>query len=188
MDDGSLAPALLVAMPQLLDPNFRRSVVLVIHHDASGSFGLVLSRESEIDAAQLCASVGITWHGGGQPVGWGGPVQPNSGWVLVGDGAEPGSQDDLHDATHLGDGLHFAGSLTTLRHVADDPPDELRLFLGYAGWGAGQLEEELAQGAWLVAPVSRRLVFQVAPEDLWAGALRELEIDPTTLVPTSGVH
>jgi len=188
VDDGSLAPALLVAMPQLVDPNFRRSVVLVVHHDASGSFGLVLSRDSEIGAGELCSSVGLTWHGGGERVGWGGPVQPNTGWVLVGESGEPGSQDALEDATQLGDGLHFAGSLATLRQVAEDPPDELRLFLGYAGWGPGQLEDELAQGAWLVAPISRRLVFHVAPEALWARALRELGIDPSTLVPTPGVH
>lgn len=176
-------------MPQLLDPNFRRSVVLVIHHDETGSFGLVLSREADIGAADLCASVGITWHGAvGTRVGWGGPVQPGTGWVLVGDGAEAGSQDDLADATQIGDGLHFAGSLATLRHVADDPPEEVRLFLGYAGWGPGQLEAELAQGAWLVAPVSRDLVFHVAPGELWSSALQELGIDPTTLVSTPGVH
>lgn len=189
MDDGSLAPALLVAMPQLLDPNFRRSVVLVVHHDAEGAFGLVLSRDSDTLAHDLCASLGLAWQGDDEHrVGWGGPVQPDTGWVLLGDDGSAPESDDLDDATEIGDGLLFAGSLATLRRVAEAPPRDLRLFLGYAGWGPGQLEDELSQGSWLVAPVSRDLVFRLPPDSLWQAVLRQLGIDPSTLVPTSGVH
>jgi putative transcriptional regulator len=188
-DDDSLAPALLVAMPQLLDPNFRRSVILVVHHDGEGAFGLVLSRDSDVPADELCSSVGLAWGGNPQRrVGWGGPVQPNTGWVLVGEDPVLAADDPLDDVTEIAEGLHFAGSLATLKRVAAAPPAELRLFLGYAGWGPSQLEDELAQGSWILAPVSRDLVFGVAPGALWERVLRDLGIDPSTLVPTTGVH
>jgi putative transcriptional regulator len=172
-------------MPQLLDPNFRRAVVLLLHHDADFTFGLVLNRPSEIAAENLCASLGLEWRG--EPaafVDWGGPVQPNTGWVLLGDGAGAG----LEDLTEVSRELHFAGSMETLRRVAASPPGRLRLFLGYAGWGAGQLESELVQGAWLVAPLTSRVVFEVDPDVMWERVLRDLGIDPATLVATPGVH
>jgi putative transcriptional regulator len=72
--------------------------------------------------------------------------------------------------------------------VASDPPDHLRVLLGYAGWGPGQLESELAQGAWLIAPADRRVVFDVTPEDMWVYVVRSLGIEPATLVASRGVH
>jgi putative transcriptional regulator len=183
--DDPLAPALLVAMPQLLDPNFRRAVVLLLHHDADFTFGLVLNRPSDIPAESLCASLGIEWRGGEAAlVGWGGPVQPNTGWVLLGDRAAAA----FEDVTEVCHDLHFAGSLETLKRVASLPPPRLRLFLGYSGWGAGQLESELAQGAWIVAPLESSVVFDVAPDAMWERVLRDLGIDPATLVATPGVH
>lgn len=184
VDVRSLAPGLLVALPQLLDPNFKRTVVLLIHHDESGTFGLVLNRPSEISAESLCATLGIDWRGAASDrVDWGGPVQPNTGWVLL--GAE-GAGDD--EASEVAAGVHFAGSLATLRRVAESPGEELRLFLGYAGWGPGQLESELAQGAWLLAPANVDVIFHVEPEILWEHVLRRLGIDPVTLVATPGIH
>lgn len=172
-------------MPQLLDPNFRRTVVLLLHHDEDFTFGLVLNRTSEIAAESLCASLGIEWKGAPAAlVDWGGPVQPNTGWVLLGGGAGAG----IEDATEVTDDLSFAGSLDSLKRLAANPPERLRLFLGYAGWGAGQLESELAQGAWLVAPLASRVVFEVEPDALWEHVLRELGVDPATLVATPGVH
>jgi len=171
-------------MPQLQDPNFRRAVVLLLHHDQDFTFGLVLNRPSEIGAEGLCASLGIDWRGGPDVlVDWGGPVQPNTGWVLLG-----GRSLVLEDVTEVCDDLGFAGSLDTLKEVASNPPPRFRLLLGYAGWGAGQLESELAQGAWLVAPVSSGTVFDVPSEAMWDHTLRELGIDPATLVATPGVH
>jgi len=184
VDVRSLAPGLLVALPQLLDPNFKRTVVLLIHHDESGTFGLVLNRPSEISSESLCSTLGIDWGGArADRVDWGGPVQPNTGWVLL--GAE-GAGDD--EASEVAAGVYFAGSLATLRRVAESPGDELRLFLGYAGWGPGQLESELAQGAWLLAPANTDVIFHVEREILWEHVLRRLGIDPVTLVATPGIH
>ncbi|HME71680.1 MAG TPA: YqgE/AlgH family protein [Myxococcota bacterium] len=189
MDGNTLAPCLLVAMPQLLDPNFRRSVVLIVHHDETGTFGLVLNRISDVSVGDLCGTLGIEWHGGEVAhLAWGGPVQPNTGWLLLGElplGA--GSTEDGEEVTEIDPGLHFAGSLATLRRVADAPPGQFRLFLGYAGWGPGQLESELAQGAWLVAPLRAEVVFD-SPDEMWEGVVRSLGVDPSTLVSTPGVH
>jgi putative transcriptional regulator len=182
---SSLAPALLVAMPDLADPNFKRTVVLLVHHDEDGTVGLVLNRKSELTATDLCESLDVEWEG--DPdwlVSWGGPVQPNTGWVVTGGDALAA----LDEATPFADGLHFAGSLDALRCVAGRPPAQLRLFLGYAGWGPGQLEAELAAGAWVVVPYADAPVFDVAEEELWSHAWRLLGIDPATVVSTPGVH
>ena len=85
-------------------------------------------------------------------------------------------------------GLSFAGSLHVLETIASSPPEDLHLFLGYAGWGPGQLQEELAQGAWLVAPADAPTVFDVGTDGMWDHVVRGLGVDPLTLIPTSGVH
>ncbi len=180
----ALAPSLLVAMPQLLDPNFKRAVVLLVHHDEAGTFGVVLNRTTEILALQLCESIEIEWHGDPEAeVHWGGPVQPQTGWVLF-DGPGTGS-DDVRD---VASGVSFAGSLDVLSRMASSPPDRLRVILGYAGWGPGQLEMELTEGAWLVAPVDRHAVFDVVRDEMWGHVVRSLGVEPATLVASRGVH
>jgi putative transcriptional regulator len=72
--------------------------------------------------------------------------------------------------------------------VASRPPAEVRLFLGYAGWGAEQLESELAEGAWLLAPLRREVVFDTAEDDMWESVVRSLGVEPTALVPARGIH
>ena len=183
----SLAPSLLVAMPQLLDPNFRRAVVLLVHHDAEGTFGVVLNRTSEITALHLCESIDIDWNGDPESeIHWGGPVQPQTGWVLFDELAVGGELDE--EVRRVAEGISLAGSLDVLRRMAGDPPAHLRVMLGYAGWGPGQLEFELAEGAWLVAPVERGMVFDVDPDEMWVAVVRGLGIEPATLVATRGVH
>jgi putative transcriptional regulator len=182
-----LAPALLVAMPQLLDPNFRRAVVLLIHHDAEGTFGVVLNRTTEIRASQLCESIEVEWHGDPEAeIHWGGPVQPQTGWVLFDAGDV--EEDEEEDVREVVPGVGFAGSLAVLKRMAGAPPEQLRILLGYAGWGPGQLESELAQGAWLVAPADASVVFETDLDAMWAQVVRSLGIEPATLVSSRGVH
>lgn len=186
MTSESIAPVLLVSMPQLLDPNFHRAVVLLVHHDETGSFGVVLNRITDITAGHLCESIEVPWNGDPEEaIRWGGPVQPQTGWVLFGEG---GAADDVPDVRDVGAGLRFAGSLEVLRIVAQRPPDALRLLLGYAGWGPGQLENELAEGAWLLAPVEESVVFDVGIDEMWAHVVRRLGVEPATLVASRGVH
>ena len=174
-------------MPQLADPNFRRAVVLVVHHDAESTFGLVLNREVELTARELCQSLEFDWNGSpAAEVAWGGPVESNTGWLLFQDDLE--TDVDVEGVSHLDGDLCFAGSLDVLRELAQRPPRDLRIFLGYSGWAGGQLESELAQGAWLVAPLSPEIVFDVPHDQMWDRALRELNVDPATLISTAGVH
>ncbi|NQZ96029.1 MAG: YqgE/AlgH family protein [Myxococcales bacterium] len=186
MADSNLTPGFLVAMPQLLDPNFERTVVLLIHHDDEGTFGVVLNRSTELNASSLCASLEIDWRGHpDESIDWGGPVQPQTGWMLFGEDSRFAGTDDVKP---VAEGVRFAGSLDVLRQIAKEPAQDVRLLLGYAGWGPGQLEVELTEGAWLTAPVTRNVVFDVEQQQMWDHVVRSLGVDPSTLVSTRGVH
>jgi putative transcriptional regulator len=174
---SELAPAFLVALDVLIDPNFSRSVVLMLEHDPEqGAMGLIVNRATEIPLAELCRTQSLRWQGGGAVcVDWGGPVGEDGGWVLLGDAAAEGIE-----AVTLLPGLHWA------RTVAENPQLTARVLLGYAGWGAGQLEAEIAAGAWLVVPASAEIVFDTPREARWAAAVRSLGIDPASLVASAG--
>lgn len=173
-------------MPQLQDPNFVRAVMMIVQHDESGTFGLVLNRPADLSAKELCEGLDMRWGGDPeQALHWGGPVQPNTGWMLFADELKPPAYEG---ATELDDGLFFAGSLDVLRLVAEEPPGNVRLFLGYAGWGPGQLEFEMAQGVWLTAPASSEALFATPPEEMWDHVVRSLGVEPATLITTPGVH
>jgi putative transcriptional regulator len=157
----SLAGTLLISAPTLLDPNFRRTVVLMTHHDEEGAVGLVLSRPSELRIADAVPDLSEL-PDAGDVVYVGGPVQPEAVVVLV----------ELEEAR--GDSEPIVGS------VAYMPPgvelDELRalrarVFAGYSGWGPGQLESELAEEAWIVAPADPADVFAADPDVLWRTVL-----------------
>jgi putative transcriptional regulator len=186
VSESSLAPSLLVAMPQLLDPNFKRAVVLLVQHDETSTFGVVLNRPTPIRAPNLCSTLEIEWCGSADDgIDWGGPVEPQTGWVIFGDDNEIEAGESV---SCLADGVCFAGSLEVLRQVASAPPKNLRLLLGYAGWGPGQLEIELSQGSWLLAPLSPDVIFEVSAEGMWEHVVRSLGVDPATLVAARGVH
>jgi putative transcriptional regulator len=188
----SLAPGLLLAMPQLMDPNFTRSVVLMIEHGDGGSFGLVVNQPSPIKATELLESLGMDWNGDPDAVVWsGGPVSPATGWVLH----EP--YDALPATSKLGEGstIHVAPglALTTspdaLRTIAAAPPPRIRLLLGYSGWASGQLASEMARGSWLHADADPSLVFDGPPDDMWQRSMKSLGISgPESLVQGRGIH
>ena len=187
MSATPLSPSLLVATPQLQDPNFHRSVVLVAENDARGSLGFVLNRDSDRLAADVCKELGVVWRGQRSArAAWGGPVVEQSGWVLF---SEPAAT-ERGDVSKVADGLYLTSSLEALRALADGdrPPADLRLLLGYAGWGPGQLEAELSTGAWMVAPLNTNAVFHMAPETIWGNVWLDLGINPATLVSAPGIH
>ena len=185
MPEESIAPALLIAMPQLLDPNFHRTVVLLVEHNGDGTLGIVLNRSAELTLPEICTSLGLAWRGdAGVPAGWGGPVQPGTGWMLF--SAPPECDGEL--IKQVSAGIYFGGTLAVLEAVASQPPERLRFFLGCAGWGPGQLEGELAQGTWILAPVTPEAVFEVPRDTLWQHAVRSLGVDPSRLVATAGIH
>lgn len=161
----SLRGHLLIASPALLDPNFRRTVVLVTEHTDEGAMGLVLNRPSEVAVAEAVPKLAtLVEHG--TPVFVGGPVQREAVVAL----AELDDQ-SAAAAPALGDWVSF------LRPDAD--PEELetgvaraRVFAGYAGWGEGQLESELEESAWIVEPAVPEDVFTPDPHGLWSTVLR----------------
>ena len=153
---------LLVSSPALIDPNFRKTVVLIAHHDEEGAMGLVLSRPSTVAAADAVpALAGIP--GADHPVFVGGPVQPEAFMVLA-------EFDDIAQAAApIMDGLGFM--------PADAQPEELairrlRLFAGYSGWGDGQLEAELEEDSWIVVDALADDAFADDPDELWRGVLQ----------------
>jgi putative transcriptional regulator len=188
MDDSSLAPTLLLAMPQMVDPNFARSVVLLCKHEREGAMGLVVNRRTDTRAADMVVLDPPPKRDSGLEIWVGGPVEPQRGWLLL--GYDPGTAESLH----IGEGMYLSASADVLRRIIEDGEDSAkgalqhRFLLGYAGWGGGQLESELAASAWLTADVSKDLVFRTDPERMWETAIRSLGIDPYALQMGSGVH
>ena len=172
-----IAPVLLVAMPQVLDPFFHRSVVLLVHHEDEGSFGFIVNRTTGIRIEEILQGMEVAWHGHGEVMAhFGGPVRPQLGTVLFSPGPVA-----TEAATEVHPGISLTQHVGDLVRLAEAPPSQLRLFLGYAGWGEGQLMQEILRNDWLTAPVCSELVFAADPDEVWAEALRSVGIDPAAL-------
>ncbi|MDO7886292.1 YqgE/AlgH family protein [Hymenobacter cheonanensis] len=159
---------LLISQPFLGDPNFERSVVLLCrHHPAEGAFGLVLTRRT---ATVLGDVLGVPpGPATALPLYEGGPVQLDTLHFVHRYAALPG-------ATDLGDGTYWSGDfdlLITLINSGTISPDEVRCFVGYSGWSAGQLEAEIERGSWIRQPASAGKVFTLRSDAFWQGILRE---------------
>jgi putative transcriptional regulator len=160
----SLRGTLLVAGPALDDPNFRRAVVLVGEHGDDGAMGVVLNRVSTVTVADAVPPIAAL-TGEDDLVSIGGPVQPQAVVVLA-DFVDPTRAQAL-----VVDNVGF------LPAEVDDPDEigdlrSVRVFAGYAGWGPGQLEGELAEGSWVVLPALTADVFTADPDGLWSKVLR----------------
>lgn len=185
MGQSSLAPTLLLAMPQMQDPNFARSVVLLWRHEREGALGLVINRPTETRVSSVVEIDPPPRRDSGLEIWMGGPVEPQRGWLLL--GYDPGSSDSMT----IAEGMYLSASVEVLRAAMEHDPtpaQPCRFFLGYAGWGDGQLESELAASAWLTVDVSRRLVFDTPADAMWESAIRSLGIDPYALQMGAGVH
>jgi putative transcriptional regulator len=159
----SLKGHLLIAGPALVDPNFRRSVVLVGEHSEDGALGVILNRALDATVDETVPELAVLVDGI-ESVHVGGPVQPSAIVVLA----------DFVDPERAGalvlDSVGFLPS-----EVDPDSLGELRrarVFAGYAGWGPGQLDGELAEGSWIVEPALADDVFTPQPEQLWSEVLR----------------
>lgn len=176
-------PLLLMATPQVLDPFFHKSVVLLLHHDEEGSFGFNLNRPTTVSVAEILKGLEIEWTGDPSSCAYlGGPVQPQLGTVLFGQaGAKPSDALPEDTTTCVLPGLSMTQHLGNLAHLAQDPPEGLRLYLGYAGWGAGQLMQEILRNDWIVGPVLDELLFSSDNDSVWLQALEAAGVDPATL-------
>jgi len=178
----SLAPTLLLSMPQLVDPNFARTVVLLCEHSPEGAFGLVVNRPSDTTAFEAVRLDPPPAHDSGLCLWVGGPVEPERGWILL-----PEAPADLN-AVKLADGLFISTSPDLLRSLIEQGDPRVRVLTGYAGWGPGQLDGELAASAWLTADIETDLIFDVAADRMWDAAIRRLGADPALLQMGQGVH
>ena len=177
------APAFLIAVPQLGDPNFVRGVVFILEHGEHGSMGLLINRPSSLPIGAFCASQSMEYRGDTSAlVHQGGPVQTDRAFILH------ASDHEGPETESVMEGVRLSYSLESLRMLADDPPANLRVFLGYAGWGPGQLAEEISAGAWLVSNPTERLVFETPPDEVWEASLRDLGIEPVQLMHSGAVH
>lgn len=185
--DGSFAPTLLLAMPQLRDPNFVRSVVLLCEHGDDGAVGFVVNRPTDARAADTVALDPPARGDSGMLLWTGGPVEPQRGFLLL--GKDPG----VADSECISDGFHLTSSPEVLRRLLETDAQELsrercRLLLGYAGWGPRQLDAELAASAWLTVPPDPDLVFGTAAGEMWERAIRSLGVDPMALQVAPGIQ
>lgn len=175
-------PTLLLSMPQLLDPNFAKTVVLLCDFIPEGAFGLVLNRPTDVPASEMVHLDPPVVRANRMPLCIGGPVEPQRGWVLTADAPED-------DHRTIVEGVYLSASPTVLRRVLEtDPPPRARVLAGYAGWGPGQLDGELEQSAWLMGEVELDLVFDVPLDMMWETAIRRLGADPSSLQISHGVH
>jgi putative transcriptional regulator len=164
VDDDQLTGQLLVASPSLFDPNFRRSVVLVVQHSDEGAIGIVLNQPSEATVGEVAPELAPLVEDD-ETVYVGGPVDDEAVVILAefNDPAEAA-------AVVLGDIGFVSGDADfTLVGAATR---RARIYIGLAGWGAGQLEDELSGDDWIVVPAQERDVFPSVEDDLWAAVLR----------------
>jgi putative transcriptional regulator len=182
---SSLAPAFLLSMPQLIDPNFSRTVVLLCSHGEEGAFGLVVNRPL-VTSGRVVVNLDPPVSTERELEIWvGGPVEPHSSWMLVGHE----DRGDLGNGIRIADGLYLSTSPALLRRLLErEPPPCTRLVVGCSGWGPGQLEAELRESAWLIGEIDRELIFGTPPGQMWETAIRRLGADPAALQMSRGVH
>ena len=194
MSSSSLAPALLLSMPQLVDPNFNRTVVLLCQHSDRGAFGLVVNRPLKTSGpvvVEVRADTGVAEprtvrSGEAELQMWvGGPVEPQRSWILVAD-----DEDAAEEArVRIADGLYLSTSPELLqRLMGPEPPARTRFIVGYSGWGPGQLDAEIQESAWLISDVDRELIFNTPADRLWEASIRRIGADPAALQVSRGVH
>jgi putative transcriptional regulator len=176
-------PSLLLSMPQMQDPNFARTVVLLCDYRPEGAFGLVVNRPTEAAATEMVRLEPPVSAANDLRLFLGGPVQPERGWILM---SEPPLDPEYRT---IREGLYLSASPDVLRYVLESsPPTRARVLAGYAGWGPGQLDEELAQSAWLIGDIDLDLIFDIDPAAMWDTAIRRLGADPSALQTSRGVH
>jgi putative transcriptional regulator len=182
-EGASLAPRLLLSMPQLEDPNFRRTVVLLCEHSDEGAFGLVLNRPTGVSATEAVQLTPPVMTSSTMELWEGGPVEPQRGWLLLGERPSDAEVMEIHD------GVYLSTSPVLLRRLLEGAAaPRARILTGYAGWGPGQLDSELEASAWLIGDVAVDLIFDTDPASMWETAIRRLGADPSALQMGHGVH
>lgn len=181
------APILLLSMPQMADPNFSRTVILLCDYTEDGAFGLVVNRQMDEPAWTLIKTEPEVRVDPELKLWVGGPVEPQRTWVLM---SEPQGPDEEQREICPGVLLSVSHELT-LQLLQAPPSSKARVVVGYSGWGPGQLDQELAASAWLTLGVDPHLIFNVPADEMWDTAIRRLGPNPSSFQASqggSGVH
>jgi putative transcriptional regulator len=184
MTQDFLTNQFLVAMPSLEDPNFRESVTFICEHNPQGALGIVINRPMNVVLDDILKQLSLKAHDNdtaATPVYLGGPVQPERGFVIH----EPPGQ---WEATlKVGESLGVTTSRDVLAALAEgNGPRRSFVALGYAGWTAGQLEEELKSNSWLSAPADPHIIFDTPVDQRWQAAARLIGVDLSLLSGDTG--
>ena len=184
MQSMNLTDHFLIAMPAMDDPYFSRTLIYIAEHNDQGALGLIVNRPIDMDLATLFEKIEVPLESpnvGRLPVYFGGPVQTDRGFVLhrpVGNW-----QSTLVVTSEVG----LTSSRDVLQAVGKDgQPGEIMVTLGYSGWSAGQLENELVQNAWLTVPADPRILFELPFEEQLPSAMETLGIDFANLSEKAG--
>ena len=188
--DFNLTNQFLIAMPGMVDPNFAGSVIYLFEHTERGAMGLVVNRPTEVDLATLFEKIELKLEIAPlltQPVYFGGPVQIERGFVLH----EPTAEVLYSSSLAVPDGLTMTTSKDVLEAVAGGGgPGKFLMTLGYAGWGAGQLEEEITLNGWINVPLSREqmidIIFDTPSSQRYERTMSHLGFDPAHLSSEAG--
>jgi len=183
--DMDLTGMLLVAMPGMGDPRFDRSVIFVCAHSKDGAMGLIVNkptREVTLGALAKQLEIKADQEHSGMRVHMGGPVERARGFVL-----HSSEYQSKLKTLNIGDAFGMTATLDVIEDMAaGQGPQDALIMLGYAGWGSGQLEGEIAQNGWLTVDASPELVFATEDTGKWAAALATLGIDPLSLSASAG--
>lgn len=179
----SLQGQLLIAMPMLQDFHFYHAVILICEHNQEGAMGLVINHPDELQLRDILSNEDNTYSVPGllEPVYRGGPVEPERGFILHDDPQE------WKATTKITEDIYLTTSRDLLDAMASgNVPGNQLVTLGYAGWAGGQLEEELIDNAWLVAPVKTDILFHTPPGQRWHKSLELIGVDPARISHISG--
>lgn len=183
-DSSSLANQLLIAMPGMADPNFHNTVTLICEHNDDGALGIIINRPLSLNMAGLFRQLSIEVKNpiiADEPVVMGGPVGPERGFVLH-DG-----DSEFESSLRVSDDILLTLSRDIIDALASgEGPSQSLVALGYAGWEAGQLEEEIISNSWLHAPASKRIVFDLPFAQRWTAAAESVGVDISRLSPDAG--
>lgn len=180
----SFSNQLLVAMPGMEDDHFTHTVTLLCEHNDNGALGLIVNRPTDLQLSDMLAHMELepgALSGRDIRVFWGGPVQPERGFVVHREAA------DWESTLKVGEDLHITTSRDILKAITEGKgPSDFIVTLGYAGWGAGQLEDEILRNSWLNVPVDSAILFRTPAGDRWSAATRLLGVEVTQLSGFAG--
>jgi putative transcriptional regulator len=183
-ESNNLAGHLLIAMPAMADPNFAQTVTYICEHSDQGTLGLIINRPLDLDLGEVFAQLELKncdEEVSGKPVLQGGPVHMERGFVIH------ENEEQWENSTTIKDSIQVTTSRDILIAMANGQgPGRATVALGYAGWGAGQLESEILANSWLNAPANAQIIFDTPFEDRWQQSARLLGIDLSLISPEAG--